>query len=95
MIDPKLLRADIAYVANKLKIKGFDLDIGLFLKLEKNRKTLQSDYESIASERNANAKAIGKTIAAFVLQLLRVSITVRKQFGVSAYSAHMQPADSD
>ena len=63
MIDPKLLRADIAYVANKLKIKGFDLDIELFLKLEKNRKTLQSDYESIASERNANAKAIGKTIA--------------------------------
>ena len=36
MIDPKLLRADIAYVANKLKIKGFDLDIELFLKLEKN-----------------------------------------------------------
>ena len=63
MIDPKLLRADIAYVANKLKIKGFDLDIELFLKLEKNRKTLQSGYESIASERNANAKAIGKTIA--------------------------------
>ena len=63
MIDPKLLRADIAYVANKLKIKGFDLDIELFLKLEKNRKTLQSYYESIASERNANAKAIGKTIA--------------------------------
>ena len=63
MIDPKLLRADIAYVANKLKIKGFDLDIELFLKLEKNHKTLQSDYESIASERNANAKAIGKTIA--------------------------------
>ena len=63
MIDPKLLRADIAYVANKLKIKGFDLDIELFLKLEKNRKTLKSDFESIASERNANAKAIGKTIA--------------------------------
>ena len=63
MIDPKLLRADIAYVANKLKIKGFDLDIELFLKLEKNRKTLQSYYESIASERKANAKAIGKTIA--------------------------------
>ena len=63
MIDPKLLRADIAYVANKLKIKGFDLDIELFLKLENNRKTLQSDFESIASERNANAKAIGKTIA--------------------------------
>ena len=63
MIDPKLLRADIAYVANKLKIKGFDLDIELFLKLEKNRKTLQSDFELIASERNANAKAIGKTIA--------------------------------
>ena len=63
MIDPKLLRADIAYVANKLKIKGFDLDIEIFLILEKNRKTFKSDYESIASERNANAKAIGKTIA--------------------------------
>ena len=62
MIDPKLLRADIATTAQQLKIKNYDLDIKAFLALEAQRKSLQLDAERLQQERNAYAKSMGQLI---------------------------------
>ena len=60
MIDPKLLRSDLASIAKQLKVKGFDLDCEAFLALEAERKALQLGAESLQQERNAYAKSMGK-----------------------------------
>ena len=60
MIDPKLLRSDLASIAKQLKVKGFDLDCEAFLVLEAERKALQLEAESLQQERNAYAKSMGK-----------------------------------
>lgn len=60
MIDPKLLRLDLASIAKQLKVKGFDLDCEAFLALESERKALQLEAESLQQERNAYAKSMGK-----------------------------------
>ncbi len=60
MIDPKLLRSDLASIAKQLKVKGFDLDCEAFLTLEAERKALQLEAESLQQERNAYAKSMGK-----------------------------------
>ena len=60
MIDPKLLRSDLASIAKQLKVKGFDLDCEAFLALEVERKALQLGAESLQQERNAYAKSMGK-----------------------------------
>ena len=60
MIDPKLLRSDLASIAKQLKVKGFNLDCEAFLVLEAERKALQLEAESLQQERNAYAKSMGK-----------------------------------
>ena len=60
MIDPKLLRSDLASIAKQLKVKGFNLDCEAFLALEVERKALQLGAESLQQERNAYAKSMGK-----------------------------------
>ena len=60
MIDPKLLRSDLASIAKQLKVKGFDLDCKAFLALESERKALQLQAESLQQERNVYAKSMGK-----------------------------------
>ncbi|MDY4595127.1 MAG: serine--tRNA ligase [[Pasteurella] aerogenes] len=60
MIDPNLLRNNLAEVAEKLQVKrGFTLDVELVQKLEEERKTLQVKTETLQAERNARSKAIG------------------------------------
>ena len=60
MIDPNLLRNNLAEVAEKLKIKrGFILDVDNITKLEEKRKALQIKTETLQAERNARSKAIG------------------------------------
>ena len=60
MIDPNLLRNNLAEVAEKLKIKrGFTLDVANITQLEEQRKTLQVKTETLQAERNARSKAIG------------------------------------
>ncbi len=63
MIDPQLLRSDISQVAERLKIKGYDLDVEAFQNLESQRKTLQVKVEDFQAQRNARSKQIGKTKA--------------------------------
>ncbi len=49
MIDINLLRADPEKVKNSLKIKNYDLDSDLFIKIDSNRKTLQTEVEDVSS----------------------------------------------
>ncbi|TCK01393.1 seryl-tRNA synthetase [Volucribacter psittacicida] len=60
MIDPNLLRNNLAEVAEKLKIRrNFELDVDKISQLEEKRKALQVQTESLQAERNARSKAIG------------------------------------
>ena len=49
MIDINLLRADPEKVKNILKIKNYDLDSGLFIKIDSSRKALQTEVEDLKS----------------------------------------------
>ncbi len=60
MIDPNLLRNNLAEVAEKLKIRrGFELDAARISELEEQRKALQVKTETLQAERNTRSKAIG------------------------------------
>ena len=59
MIDPKLLRTDLAGVAAQLARRGFVLDTASFAAIEERRKAAQIEADRLRAERNANAKAVG------------------------------------
>lgn len=59
MIDPQLLRKDIAAVAARLATRKFQLDVEKFNTLEAERKSLQTRTEELQAKRNQLAKAIG------------------------------------
>ncbi|MBB1488487.1 serine--tRNA ligase [Oceanospirillum sediminis] len=64
MLDPKLIRAELETVAEKLKIRGFELDTARLQELEARRKELQVETEQLQNERNTRSKSIGKAKAA-------------------------------
>ena len=64
MLDPKLIRSDIATVAARLKKRGYNLDVSTIESLETKRKEYQVRAEQLQSERNARSKSIGKAKAA-------------------------------
>ena len=59
MIDPQLLRKDIASVEARLLARKFKLDVEKFNALESERKSLQTRTEEVQAKRNQLAKAIG------------------------------------
>ncbi len=59
MLDPKLLRNDLAGVAAQLARRGFVLDTSAFAAIEERRKAAQVHADRLRAERNANAKAVG------------------------------------
>ena len=63
MLDIKVLRADAQQVASRLKVKGFELDVGLFERLESDRRRLQGQTEQLQNERNVKSKGIGQAKA--------------------------------
>ena len=63
MLDPKLLRSDLAGVAANLARRGFALDVAAAAALEERRKASQIDADRLRAERNANAKAAGQAKA--------------------------------
>ncbi|WP_085730073.1 MULTISPECIES: serine--tRNA ligase [unclassified Pseudomonas] len=63
MIDPKLLRAQIQPVADRLHSRGFHLDVANVQSLEERRKALQTRTEQLQAERNSNAKLTGQAKA--------------------------------
>ena len=63
MLDPKLLRSDLETVAEKLKIRGYQLDTAQIEVLESQRKALQAKAQELQAERNSRSKGIGKAKA--------------------------------
>jgi seryl-tRNA synthetase len=63
MLDPKCLRGDIQQTAEKLKRRGFELDVNSFIELEEKRKSLQIKTQELQNERNVRSKSIGKAKA--------------------------------
>ncbi|MFZ5755648.1 MAG: serine--tRNA ligase [Pseudomonadota bacterium] len=59
MLDPKLLRAELALVAGKLGRRGYALDVAGLTALEELRKDIQTRAQNLQAERNARSKAIG------------------------------------
>ena len=64
MIDLKELRQNPAAAQERLRVKGFDLDINRFGELESQRKVLQEETEGLQNERKLKSKAIGNSKAA-------------------------------
>ena len=64
MLDSKLVRNDLDEVANRLRIRGFELDVAAISSLEERRKSVQIETEALQAERNAKSKRIGKAKAA-------------------------------
>ena len=64
MLDPQLLRNDLAQVEKALRIRGFELDVSSIEALESERKAIQVETQSLQSERNSRSKNIGKAKAA-------------------------------
>ena len=60
MLDPKLLRSELEETARQLARRGITLDIQKITTLENQRKALQVLTQTLQSERNSSAKAIGK-----------------------------------
>ena len=63
MLDIKLLRTNLNEVADKLKKRGFTLDVNLFAGLEEERKELQTKAQALQAERNSQAKMVGQAKA--------------------------------
>jgi seryl-tRNA synthetase len=60
MLDPVLLRADLAQTAERLQAtRGFALDVPGFERLESERKQLQTRTQELQNLRNTRSKAIG------------------------------------
>jgi len=63
MLDPKLLRSELEETARQLSRRGVTLDMQKITTLESQRKALQVLTQTLQSERNSSAKAIGKAKA--------------------------------
>ncbi|OPX57018.1 seryl-tRNA synthetase [Oceanospirillum multiglobuliferum] len=63
MLDSKLIRTELDAVAEKLKIRGYELDVAQLQELERRRKALQTETEQLQNERNTRSKAIGQAKA--------------------------------
>jgi seryl-tRNA synthetase len=60
MLDPVLLRKDLAGVAARLRTRGFELDVAALEASETTRKSVQSQTEELQARRNALSKQIGQ-----------------------------------
>jgi len=63
MLDPKLLRNELAMIAEQLQRRNFDVEVERITLLEEQRKTLQVKTQQLQSERNTLSKLIGKAKA--------------------------------
>lgn len=74
MLDVKLLRQQLGFVATRLSVRGYHLDTKQFEKLEEERKSLQVQVEHLQSERNRLSKTIGQAKAG-ARQSVRIQTT--------------------
>jgi seryl-tRNA synthetase len=59
MLDPALLRGQLAVVAQRLASRGFELDVAAIEALEAQRKAVQVETQELQNTRNTRSKAIG------------------------------------
>ncbi len=60
MLDPKLIRNELAHVAERLSVRNYTLDTDVLAALEQKRKSLQSASEELQATRNSRSKLIGQ-----------------------------------
>jgi seryl-tRNA synthetase len=63
MLDPALLRAQLADTSARLKTRGHELDVAAIESLEADRKRLATETQELQALRNAHSKAIGQAKA--------------------------------
>ena len=63
MLDPRMLRTELARVAEQLARRGVVLDTTAFEDLEARRKALQVQVQDLQNQRNTRSKGIGKAKA--------------------------------
>ncbi len=63
MLDQRFLRTELHLVAERLKVKNFDLNVSQFDSLEARRKEVQVSTEALQAERNSRSKSIGQAKA--------------------------------
>ena len=59
MLDIQLLRTALHETAQRLKVRGFELDIPRFQELEQERKSVQMRTQELQAKRNQSSKQIG------------------------------------
>jgi len=59
MLDPALLRGQLESVAEKLKLRGYDLNTAAMQAVEARRKAVQVQTQELQNLRNTRSKAIG------------------------------------
>jgi len=64
MLDPRLLRTNLAFVAEQLARRGVAVDTARIEDLEAQRKQLQTEVQELQNLRNTRSKAIGQAKAA-------------------------------
>ena len=60
MLDANLLRGEVDSTAERLKTRGFELDVARLNELESRRKDLQVRTQELQNERNSRSKSIGQ-----------------------------------
>lgn len=60
MLDQHFLRAEYKTIAEKLKPRGYELDIAYYEDLESRRRSVQSETETARNQKNELSKQIGK-----------------------------------
>lgn len=63
MLDPKLIRSDLSFVAEQVQRRGGTLDVGRIQALENQRRELQEKMQTLQNTRNQNAKKVGQVKA--------------------------------
>ncbi len=63
MLDQKLVRNELAFVAQRQQVRNLEIDQKQFSELEELRRSVQQNCEELQAKRNASSKAIGQAKA--------------------------------
>jgi len=63
MLDSRLIRGDLAFVAERMRVRNVELDTTELAELEARRKSVQQRSEQLQATRNARSKSIGQAKA--------------------------------
>lgn len=63
MLDQKMVRNDLAFVAERQQVRNLEIDQQQFKSLEERRREAQQRSEELQAKRNASSKAIGQAKA--------------------------------